>query len=141
MNKLIDLDVLRYYDNKIKALVDAKNVYSTSEQVIGKLDNGKLVYRKEFYVDSVNANTIKRIDYAVSSLERTVDLRGFNNIENSNYEVPINFFNIMQLINGETPNGQYCFIDKRQGIIEFYSTWNVYNLKITLEYKKSTDTV
>lgn len=123
----------------VKTYVDNKNVYGPTEHVIGVTETGDPIYRKVFNVGNVAKETLTRINYAIPNLGQMIDLRGFNNIANSNFEVPINFFNIMQYRIGETPNGQHCFVNRGEQVIEFYSTWDVIDLVITMEYTKTTD--
>jgi len=118
-------------------------IYSTQETLTNNnWINGKPIYRKVFNVGTVAKETIKKISYGVPNLGQVVDLRGFNEIDDENhtrlnFAVPINFFNIYQHHVGEAENGQHCFVTKTEQAIEFYSTWDVHDLVIIMEYTKA----
>lgn len=118
-------------------IIEGGNFLTQETLTNDKWIDGKPIYRKVFDVGSVSAETIVRINHSIDNLGRVIDLRGFNTIEDLDFFVPINFFNIFQARVGEGYHGQYCFVHNQLHAIEFYSKWNVHDLVIIMEYTKA----
>lgn len=57
--------------------VTERDVYSTTEQIVGQWIDGKPIYRKTIDVGALPNNTTKNVAHNISNLGYVVDARGF----------------------------------------------------------------
>lgn len=114
------------------------NIYSTSELVVGKWVNNKPIYKKTFIITHAASNTDLSQAHGISNLEDIVDIKGAFQAENTLIFYPLSYesgaFDLEHYfkfrLDGENIYF-YCGV---------YLTSNTYfNLRVTLEYTKSTN--
>lgn len=115
--------------------VDNKFIYSTTEQIVGKWTDGKLVYRKVVFFNApLSANTWSAVNTSTSNISTIVK----QDISILNSASPATLLNMPWYFG----SGEIAMAGlKTSGIIDIYVTSQYVNrpCKIIMEYTKTTD--
>lgn len=121
-------------DTRVDALED-RQVYSTSEQVIGTWIDGKPLYRRSFYVatfskDTYISSTAIGSDKTVINFDVVVDIDGTGAIGKDFWAVPTLLSSYYCTVQYNASNGAYCRAS---------SQYNPSKMNLTVYYTKTTD--
>lgn len=122
------------YINQIEN--DAKNVYSTTEQVVGIWIDGKPLYRKVLSVTGLPGNTIKSIAYNITNLNEIWIENGFAKRDVRIITLP------MVGYNGSLTDTVDIWVEKQENVVKLYSNsdWgDIWIFYVIINYTKTTD--
>lgn len=131
-----DVTDLMGASNVVDALINMNTYSKTSEKIVGVWVDGKPIYRKTFYVDSLPNNNYTSIAHNIANIDELVNI--FGTMRSSNYTTVA--FNMV----GQTAlygEGSILIIraDRTNITIGTTKDWRSNVAFITLEYTKTTD--
>lgn len=110
-------------------ILDNRDNYSTSEQVIGKWIDGKPIYRKVFEC-AVSASSGMTIpNTAITNIKQITKLESF--AKTNGFYIPLPWFNY--------DNTHRARLEYTSSGLYFFSTYGFTNVRAIVEYTKTTD--
>lgn len=134
-NIILKSENIEYNDDTLKNYLDAENIFSSEETVIGRWKDGKTLYRKVITINGLSTSTIKSIPYNIENVDKIW-------IENGFICSPERVVVLPEVgYNGELNSKTDIWIEKATNTINLYSNggWgNEWEINIFLNYTKTT---
>lgn len=133
-NIILKSENIEYNDDTLKNYLDAENIFSLEETVIGKY-KGKPLYRKIIEATGLSTSTRKSVPFNIENYDKIW-------IENSFVESSSRTVTLPEVgYNGELNSKTDVWVEKTTNTIDFYSNggWNSdWSFTVILNYTKKS---